>query len=62
MPKNSSKLRVAVIGSGSICRHRHAPEYAALTDDVEIVALADRVPERAEWCAKKFGTGKAYKK
>jgi predicted dehydrogenase len=56
-----SKIRVGIIGSGSICRHRHAPEYSALSDDVEIVAFADRVPERAEWCAKKFG-GKAHEK
>ena len=54
-----SKVRVAVIGSGSICRHRHAPEYAA-NEDVEIVGFVDRVPERAEWCAKKFG-GKVFK-
>jgi Predicted dehydrogenases and related proteins len=54
------KVRVGIIGSGSICRHRHAPEYYA-HPDVEIVAFADRVKERAEWCAKKFG-GKAYDK
>lgn len=53
-----SKVRVALIGSGSICRKRHAPEYAA-SDDAEIVAFCDRVPERAEWCVKKWG-GKAY--
>ncbi len=55
-----SKIRVGVIGSGSICRHRHAPEYA-VNKDVEIVAFADRVPERAEFCVKKYG-GKAYGK
>jgi predicted dehydrogenase len=54
------KIRVAIIGNGSICRHRHAPEYAA-HDDAEIVAFADRVPERAEYCVKKYG-GKAYDK
>jgi predicted dehydrogenase len=53
-----AKIRVGVIGSGSICRHRHAPEYAA-HPDVEIVAFADRVPARAEWCAKKWG-GEAF--
>ncbi len=56
-----SKIRVGIIGNGSICRFRHAPEYAALADDVEIVAFADRVPERAAWCVKKYG-GKAYDK
>jgi predicted dehydrogenase len=54
------KVRVAIIGSGSICRHRHAPEYAA-NENAEIVAFADRVPERAKYCADKFG-GKAYEK
>lgn len=54
------KIRVAVIGNGSICRHRHAPEYAA-NQNVELVAFADRVPERAKHCADKYG-GKAYSK
>ncbi|HLK58602.1 MAG TPA: Gfo/Idh/MocA family oxidoreductase, partial [Chthonomonadaceae bacterium] len=48
------KIGVAVIGSGSIATHRHAPEYAA-HPDVEIVAFVDRVPERAEKLAKKYG-------
>lgn len=47
-------LRVGVIGSGSIATHRHAPEYAA-HPDVEIVAFCDRVPERAEKLAAKYG-------
>ncbi len=52
------KIRVAIIGSGSICRHRHAPEYAA-HPDAQIVAFADRVPLSAPNRADKFG-GKAY--
>jgi predicted dehydrogenase len=48
------KLGVAVIGSGSIATHRHAPEYAA-NPNVEILAFVDRVPERAEKLAKKYG-------
>jgi len=47
------KIGVAVIGSGSIATHRHAPEYAA-HPDVEIRAFVDRVPERAEKLAKKY--------
>lgn len=47
------KIGVAVIGSGSIAIHRHAPEYAA-NQSVEIVAFVDRVPERAEKLAKKY--------
>ncbi len=54
------KLRVGIIGSGSIATHRHAPEYA-LNPDVEIVAFVDRVPERAEKLAKKYDA-KAFSK
>lgn len=55
-----STIRVGVIGSGSITRHRHAPEYVAQTN-VEIVAFADPILERAKFCAKKFG-GEAFEK
>ena len=54
------KVRVALIGCGSITRYRHAPEYAS-HPDVEIVAFADRHIERAEKLAKEYG-GKAYDK
>lgn len=53
-----SKLRVAVIGCGSISIHRHVPEYAA-RPDVEIVAFVDPVTERAQRLADKYG-GKVY--
>ncbi len=48
------KIGVAIIGSGSIATHRHAPEYAS-NPNVEIIAFADRFPERAEKLAKKYG-------
>ena len=53
-----SKLKVAVIGCGSISIHRHAPEYAA-REDVELVAFVDPVAERAQKLADKYG-GKVY--
>src|SRR5262245_39072078 len=53
-PMGKKKLGVAVIGSGSIATHRHAPEYAA-NPSVEILAFVDRVQERAEKLAKKYG-------
>jgi predicted dehydrogenase len=53
-----SKVRVGIIGCGSICRHRHAPEFAA-HPDVELVAFADRNLDRAAELALKYG-GKAY--
>jgi predicted dehydrogenase len=48
------KIGVAVIGSGSIATHRHAPEYAD-NPNVDLIAFVDRVPERAEKLAKKYG-------
>jgi UDP-N-acetylglucosamine 3-dehydrogenase len=54
------KIGVAIIGSGSIATHRHAPEYSK-NPNVEIVAFVDRVLERAEKLAAKYG-GKAFSK
>jgi UDP-N-acetylglucosamine 3-dehydrogenase len=53
-----AKVKVGVIGCGSIATHRHIKEYA-VNPDVEMVAFCDVVLERAEEKAKKFG-GKAY--
>ncbi|UVI28550.1 Gfo/Idh/MocA family protein [Paenibacillus spongiae] len=53
-----SKVKVAVIGCGSISRFRHVPEYAD-HPNVELVAFVDLVPERAQLFADKYGA-KAY--
>lgn len=53
-----SKLKVGVIGCGSIAIHRHLSEYSA-NESVEIVAVCDIIEERANNAAKQFG-GKAY--
>lgn len=53
-----SKLKVAVIGCGSIAIHRHIPEYELLPE-VQLVAFCDPVLERAEKYATKHG-GRAY--
>lgn len=53
-----SKLRIAVIGCGSIAKHRHIPEYAS-NQAVELVAFCDIVRERAEYYANQHG-GAAY--
>ncbi|MDR6549313.1 Gfo/Idh/MocA family oxidoreductase [Paenibacillus qinlingensis] len=53
-----SKIKVAVIGCGSIAKHRHIPEYAA-NANVELVAFVDPIIERAEHYAQLHG-GKAY--
>lgn len=48
-----TKLRVAVIGCGSIAKHRHLPEYHN-NPNVEIVAVCDIVEERAQETARKY--------
>lgn len=53
-----SKIKVAVFGCGAIAQRRHIPEYAN-NENVELVAFADPVKERAEEMAAQYG-GKAY--
>lgn len=53
-----TKLRVGVVGCGSIAKHRHLPEYHA-NQNVELVALCDVVLESAEKAVETYG-GKAY--
>jgi len=53
-----SKIKVAVVGCGSISKHRHIPEYA-MNPNVELVAFVDPIIERAEHYAQLHG-GKAY--
>ncbi|MCG3418067.1 Gfo/Idh/MocA family protein [Oceanobacillus jordanicus] len=47
-------VRVAVIGCGSIAKHRHLIEYD-LQPGVEITAVCDIVEERAKAAAEKYG-------
>ncbi|HIW33142.1 MAG TPA: Gfo/Idh/MocA family oxidoreductase [Candidatus Paenibacillus intestinavium] len=49
-----SKVKVAVIGCGSIAKYRHIPEYASEAN-VELVAFVDPIIERAELYAKEYG-------
>ncbi|MBM7600034.1 putative dehydrogenase [Virgibacillus halotolerans] len=53
-----SKLKVAVIGCGSIAQHRHLVEYKN-NPNVEIVAVCDIVEERVKEAAGKYHA-KAY--
>ncbi|WP_339315926.1 Gfo/Idh/MocA family oxidoreductase [Paenibacillus sp. FSL R10-2734] len=53
-----SKIKVAVVGCGSISKKRHIPEYAA-NPNVELVGFCDLVLERAEGYALQRG-GRAY--
>ena len=51
----ANKLRVGIVGAGNIATSAHLPSYAELADLVEVVAIADIVPERAKAAAEKFG-------
>ncbi|MDC3417027.1 Gfo/Idh/MocA family protein [Aquibacillus salsiterrae] len=53
-----SKVKIGVIGCGSISRLRHLPEYNA-NNQVEIVAVCDVVKERSEEMASLYGA-KSY--
>lgn len=53
-----TKLKVGVIGCGSIARYRHLPEYAA-NGQVEIAAVCDIVESRAAEMAEQYNA-KAY--
>lgn len=53
-----TKLKVAVVGCGSIAIHRHIPEYVA-NANVELVAFCDPIVERAQKYADKHNA-KAY--
>ena len=44
----AKKLKVGVIGAGMIARWAHFKGYAALPDDVEVVAICDLKPEARE--------------
>lgn len=50
----ANKLRVGIIGAGNIATSAHLPAYQQLTDIVEVVAIADIVPERAKAAAEKY--------
>ncbi|WP_182200637.1 Gfo/Idh/MocA family protein [Paraliobacillus salinarum] len=52
------KIKVAVVGCGSISKHRHLPEYSQ-NNQVEIVALCDVVEERAKAMQEIYG-GSVY--
>jgi len=55
-----TKVRLAIIGCGSITKHRHAPE-AKQNPNVELVAVCDRNLDHAKAIAEKFKVGNVYK-
>ncbi len=55
-----AKLKVGVIGTGMIATAGHIPAWKSLKDDVEIVAVADILEDRAKLVAKTEGIPHAY--
>ena len=53
------KIKVAVVGTGSICRSAHMPVYVK-REDVEVIACADIDYEKAKTFARDFGIPAAY--
>ena len=56
----NKKLKVGIVGAGNIATSCHLPSYQELSDRVEVVAIADIVPERAKDAAEKFGVPHYY--
>jgi len=56
----AEKLRVGIIGTGMIATAGHMPAWRDLPDDVEIVAVADILADRAELIAEKEGIASGY--
>ena len=54
-----SKIKVAVIGCGTIAKAAHIPSYMKIQDKVEIKYFCDIIPERAEKAVKDYGCGTA---
>jgi len=53
-----SKVKLGLIGCGSIANRHHLPCYME-NEDVEIVYFCDIIPERAQKAAETYGSGKA---
>ena len=53
------KIKIAVVGTGNICKSAHMPVYMQ-REDVEVIACADIDFEKAKAFAKKFGIPKVY--
>ena len=50
-----SKVRIGIIGIGEIGTTKHLTQLCRHTDEVEIAALCDIIPERCEKAIKDFG-------
>lgn len=53
-----SKVKVAIIGCGTIANAAHIPTYLK-NENVEIMYFCDIIPEKARMCVEKYGCGTA---
>jgi len=53
------KIKLAIIGAGGIATDAHMPPLSEMTN-VEVVAVCDIIPEKAEKLAKKYGIAEVY--
>ncbi len=54
----SDKIKVAIIGCGTIANSAHIPNYLKC-ENAEIKYFCDIIPEKAQACVEKYGVGKA---
>lgn len=57
---SDERFEVAIIGAGMIANAGHIPAWKDLEDEVEIVAVADKLGDRAELVAESEGIPQAY--
>ncbi len=53
------KLKVAIIGCGTIANNSHEPAYEKVRDIAEVKYFVDLIPERAQALRDKYGAGEA---
>ena len=54
-----TKFKFGIIGCGGIANQKHMPALAEFSDELEMVAFCDLIPERAAAAAQKYGTADA---
>jgi predicted dehydrogenase len=54
------KLKIGFVGTGGMGQMAHLSNYAQLTDECEIVAIAETRPEQAKLVAGRYGISKIY--
>lgn len=59
MSEAANKVKVAVIGCGTIANSAHIPSYMEIRDKAEVIYFCDIIPERAEAAVARYGGGKA---